>query len=508
MKSKTIAALLAILLCLGLLAGCRSGEETPGTDSDAPQQSTGAEDTGGEPGGDDADPPVRTFDDLPDADLEGRVITVLTRDEASTVLWRPVDWVCNAVDESSTAINQAVFERNKRVEEKYGCTFEQVMDAEYLATATAAYMGDTEDFDIIVMPIIHQINSMAANGYYKDLATLDSLRLDDPWWDSNTNDSLSLLGRYYTVCGDVNIVDNLATWCTVFNKSIAADYEAVGDLYQTAYDGDWTLEKMYADARLVTNEDIGMYGIINEAEASFAFLASAGMFTFVKDADGVPQNNITRPSFTETMLDIYNKMADDSIQVFGDPDIGVGWGVNYDMFAKQDSGLYLLCTLSTIIGPQFAETTSPYGILPIPKYSSEQESYVSTFQAGNATGASIFSNHDDAENIALVLTAMSAASVDTLTPAYYETTLEQRAGQMEDPDALEMLKIIFANRVIDIGIVMSGSARTILTGTIKDRENFSFTTLRGENINRMNEDLERVVKAIQNDFKPVEEEDA
>ena len=232
------------------------------------------------------------------------------------------------------------------------------------------------------------------------------------------------------------------------------------------------------------------------------------MFTFVKDQDGVPENNITRPSFTNVMLDIYNWMADDSIQVFGDPDIGVGWGVNYDIFAKHDSGLYLLCTLSTIIGPQFAETTSPYGILPIPKYSSEQENYVSTFQAGNATGASILVNHSDAEEIALVLSAMSAASVDTLTPAYYETTLEQRAGQMEDPDALEMLKVIFGNRVIDIGIVMSGSARTVLIDTIKNRENFSFTSLRGQHISKMNEDLDRVIKAIQNDFKPTEESES
>ena len=507
MKAKLLAVLLAALLLLPLIAGCRS-EESPGEDSQSPDVTDTSSSAGTTDAGNDPAVPERTFDDLPDADLEDRVITVLTRGEASTVLWRPIDWVCNTVDANSTEINRAVFERNKRVEERYHCTFAQVMDDNYLAMATAAYMGNTEDYDIIVMPIIHQINSMAANGYYMDLATLDNIRLDDPWWDANTNDSLSLLGRYYTLCGDVNIVDNLATWCTVFNKSIAADYGEVGDLYEAAYAGDWTLEKMYSDARLVANEDIGMWGIINEAEASYAFLASAGMFTFVKDQDGVPENNITRPSFTNVMLDIYNWMADDSIQVFGDPDIGVGWGVNYDIFAKQDSGLYLLCTLSTIIGPQFAETTSPYGILPIPKYSSEQENYVSTFQAGNATGASILVNHSDAEEIALVLSAMSAASVDTLTPAYYEYTLEQRAGQMEDPDALEMLKVIFGNRVIDIGIVMSGSARTVLTDTIKDRENFSFTSLRGQHISKMNEDLDRVIKAIQNDFKPTEESES
>ena len=107
-----------------------------------------------------------------------------------------------------------------------------------------------------------------------------------------------------------------------------------------------------------------------------------------------------------------------------------------------------------------------------------------------------------------MLSAMSAASVDTLTPAYYEYTLEQRAGQMEDPDALEMLKVIFGNRVIDIGIVMSGSARTVLIDTIKDRENFSFTSLRGQHISKMNEDLDRVIKAIQNDFKPTEESES
>lgn len=169
MKAKLLAVLLAALLLLPLSAGCHS-EESPGEDSQSPDVTdTSAADTGSDPTA-----PERTFDDLPDADLEDRVIKVLTRDEASTVLWRPIDWVCNTVDANSAEINRAVFERNKRVEERYHCTFAQVMDDNYLAMATAAYMGNTEDYDIIVMPIIHQINSMAANGYYMDLATLDS----------------------------------------------------------------------------------------------------------------------------------------------------------------------------------------------------------------------------------------------------------------------------------------------------------------------------------------------
>ena len=65
------------------------------------------------------------------------------------------------------------------------------------------------------------------------------------------------------------------------------DYEATEKLYQVAYDGAWTFEKMYADAKLVSNEDINLWGIANELDSASAFLASADTFTVRKDDDGV-----------------------------------------------------------------------------------------------------------------------------------------------------------------------------------------------------------------------------
>ncbi|MGM9684393.1 MAG: hypothetical protein ACI3XQ_12420 [Eubacteriales bacterium] len=485
---KELCLLLALLMLIPASFGCKKKE------GDGQTESVQMTDTSGE-----TTVAEKTFNDLEAVDFGGSTFNILTRDSESTVLWRPIDWYSETL--LNETIPDAVYNRNKLVENKYNCKIAQIMNKDYLDAAFAAYMSGDGDYDVLVMPFVQQINSLAIGGYLYDFNDIDTVNLDDPWWDQYTNDSLSLLGHHYTICGDINIIDDMATWCVLFNQPMVEDY-GLDDNYQLVRDGKWTLEQMYTCAKAVANPELSMYGIATEVEAAMAYLGAANTFTFVKDSDGVPVNNMKSRNFLDKIEGVYDKMRNRNLQVYGDndTDFGVNWGELYNIF-KNDQSLYCTCTLSTLLGDQISNMATLFGILPIPKYDEAAEGYISTLQPGNATGVSILANSSNAEEVGTLLSAMSAASVDTLTEAFYDKTLERR--KVRDEESYEMLQIIFEHREIDIGFVFSSTARKIITQTIKAQDGFQFVSIRSEYIDMLEDELDKVVEGIRNNFNTV-----
>lgn len=505
---KKQVCLLLVLACLMLcFVACGKKTVDPSSTDTNAIDTNSAKETAGQTETEEA----KNYDDLEQVDFGEKDFHIMTRDSGGTVLWKPIDWTSTGEDDAD--IPQAVYSRNAKVEEDYNCRILQteVVSKDLVATATAAYMSQSEDYDIIVMPVVQQMSSMAVNGYYKDLTTLNGLSVTDPWWDSKTNDALALFGHYYTLCGDINIVDNLATWCVMFNKYIVKD-QSIESPYTRVDDGTWTLEAMYADAKEVSTEHdeygSGMYGIGTEFDAMNAYLASAGLVT-VKVEDGTLVNNTKSSSFESAFHKIYDYMKDDSVQLRGDNTTdgskgynAVNWGALYKAFVG-DQVLYMNGTLSNLISAQFAEMTSPFGVLPMPKFSTEQTDYVSTFQVGNATTASILTNLAGAEDAALLLSAMGAMSVTTLTPAFYQQTLYGR--KVPDAESVPMMDLILNSRTVDIGIALSQQARSILNESIKNFQSYSFVNVRTTYASALEEGLTKIADSVKNNFRNTED---
>ena len=489
MKIKFLALLLSALMLLSCFAGCNEKQQKEvtevGTDPTVTEEET---------------VPDRTFADLARVDLQEEEFTILTRSDSNTNLWKPIDWMGTAEDTDD--IPAAVFKRNTRVEETFNCTIKHVMDTAYLEEAQAAFMGDTEDYDIIVMPVIQQLGNMAASGYYADLSALSTLNLQDCWWDQKTNSSLSLLNHYYTLCGDIDVTDNRATWCVFFNKVMESDYSLFNH-YDAVENGTWTMETMFANAAEVDNENLGLTGIGTELFAYSAFLMGSGVRCFVKNEEDVPMNRMNNREVLEAVNSIYSYVQKKDLQMYGDDPVrypeleGTNFGVLYKTF-KNASMLYCMGTLSNAVDPQISDASFSYGILPVPKLSSAVSEYVSTFQGSNGTGVSILSNHDKKSDIGIVLEALSAASVDTLTPAFYDTTLMGR--KVPDPDSSEMLDIILNNREVDLGIVLSQQVRGILNDTFMTMSSFTFANNRASYMQNLETNLEKIITDIRNNF--------
>jgi len=496
MKLRIISAILAVLMLAASLVACARDD-----DEEALETTVATEAPETEP---------RTWDDLAAVDMGGKTFTILTRDSESTTLWKPLEWDSEGF--SDEIIPDAVFRRNAMVEEKYNCTIQQVKDDEYIAAATADFMTQGSDYDVVVMPVIQQLSSMAVNGYLYDLAEISTISLDDTWWDSHTNDSTSLLGHYYTLSGDIDIIDNMATWCILFNKDMSAELQ-LDNHYDVVDNGGWTLEKMYENAKIANTSLENVFGIACQVESAIAYLAAADQWTFLKDDTDTPTNQMRlNASFTDAIEKIYGYMKDRSnnreimaTNVIGDnsTDVGVPWGTLYDIFAKNQA-LYCMGTISNVMSYQIGNMKAAYGILPVPKYTTEMTEYISTYQAGNATGVSILAHHQSSEDVGTFLTAMSAASTSTLVPAFYETTLEGR--EVPDPESLVTLKIILATREVDIGYVISPAVRSVMNEVFRRSDVSSgYQGTMNSYVDKIAGEIDKTVNAIKSGFVATQE---
>ena len=91
-----------------------------------------------------------------------------------------------------------------------------------------------------------------------------------------------------------------------------------------------------------------------------------------------------------------------------------------------------------------------FGILPTPKFDEAQEQYWNTV-SHHTTGLMSVPVTSDAERTSVILEALAAESKYTVQPAYYDVSLKGKSTR--DEESGEMLEIIIAGRVFDLGSI-------------------------------------------------------
>jgi len=92
-----------------------------------------------------------------------------------------------------------------------------------------------------------------------------------------------------------------------------------------------------------------------------------------------------------------------------------------------------------------------FGILPIPKYDAQQNTYLQTVSPYTGVVTAVPQSAGNPENSSIILEAMAYESKYILQPAYYDVVLSTKIARDDESGA--MLDIIFNNRVYDIGDV-------------------------------------------------------
>ena len=360
-------------------------------------------------------------------------------------------------EETGEVLNDAIYNRNKRIEERFNITFvETVMPSSDMATSMRrSLMAHDGAYDTMV---IRSPDSypLAQEGYLRPFTDLPHLDFSKPYWDEWLTSQYSITNKIFFAAGayDLNMFRASAL---LFNKLLAQNLGAE-DLYALVTNGKWTFDKFEEMGKLAANDLDGdgvmtiadQFGYVGGLKVILpAFWIAGGVKTIEKDKDDIPYLSALEPEF----INVWFKMADVLLHsgVWCDklPDLtgmNVGDPATVQMFSDGRSLFY-----AGEVGHarNLREMEIDFGIIPYPKLDENQDKYYSQLPWAELLSIPIYAADNDVERTSVIIEALACDSYKTVTPVYYEIVLKTKFSRDEESEA--MVDLIFANRIFDWG---------------------------------------------------------
>ncbi len=430
---KLISLFLALLMIIPAVISCAEPPSEP-NDTDAPaattvqqNETTTAPET----------LPPELQDTLPDVKFTGETFTALVRESTSREFF--------VEDSTGESVNDAVFNRNATVEERFGIKIEMITAPgdwaqmnDFISRVNNSISAQDHEFDMVMTHNAY-IQQITLRGLALDMNTLDEIDFSKKWWCQKYVENIAIDGKVYAVMGDIGYTLYEYLECVYFNKELAAKYN-IPDLYEIVQAGNWTFEKMMEYVVTVgadldndgtyTSEDL--YGLSIDAQNCryAATYWETEMSTL--GADGRHTLNLPNERYINCYETLYNAIYNNTQVFFAGMD-----AYNDTKMFTNDQLLFLTDKLGE--ASKMRDMDSEYGIVPFPKYDAAQKDYISVTRDAHS-GIMIANNIEDRAMVGTIVEALCMYGYTDITPAYYETTLKTR--YLKDATAMSMLDLI------------------------------------------------------------------
>jgi len=456
MLKKKIIFVLIILISIMSISCAKKDAETNDSDNKNMNTATEAIDGGETESAGDTEPP-KLQPNLGAADFGGYVFRVLNRTTTSpdSIDWIPRD--VYAEEMNGETINDAVYQRNLYLEDKYNFKISQIFwDSAEITKYIAKIIQAGDDLFDVTYPNFANAPVLAQEGLFVNLHTIPNLDLSQPWWDQRANASLSIGGKLYFTSGDSAMVNKDACPAILFNKKLLAENE-LENPYILVQNNQWTINKLYdmckgvakdlnGDSKMNYTDD--RYGFIGQRDSMTSFLHGAGELIAAKNADDYPVITFAERAF-KAMEGCFDLMYDRDVSHNAHHLEGIVdaiYEVSEKMF-MENRALFMWCRLRIVENLRSMETD--FGILPIPKLDSAQKKWGHTVNRYVGVPMCVPITNKDLERTGHILEAICAESKYTTIPAYYDVALKTKFAR--DAESEDMLDIIFSSTVYDVG---------------------------------------------------------
>lgn len=395
-------------------------------------------------------------------DLNGETVTFFSRLYNGT--WES-DLFVDDID--GTVLNDAIYNRNAVITEKYGVQFDEIASGNITFrndVGNRISSGDTS-YQVLYMGLADAAYA-SQSGYLQDMTDMQNINLEGQWWTQSSNKAWSIGNRQYFATGAITTVDDRAIRTMFFNKDMIENLQ-LKTIYDLVNDNEWVYEKFFEYVEAAKKDDgDGVVSLSDtfgaSAQVTFGFMMTMGSGEMLtqKNADDIPELVATdNARFIDVVTYLTEKVAgNDGIYLGADQDIR-------DLFGNGQS-LFWAEVL------QHAQTMRQnydlnFGIIPMPKYTAEQENY-HQYTTGYCCTVICFptTTKDKALDVSsFVVEAMAIESVETVTPAYYDICLKGR--YIDDAESAAMLDIITTSVSSDYAEILSwGGFKTAVQDAI------------------------------------------
>ena len=381
-------------------------------------------------------------------DFEGKIVTFPIFGGEDT-------WYIGVEEKVGETVEDAVYERDKLTETRLNidiqCVYMSKFD-EFKSEIQKVLMAGDSDYDVIMGQQANQID-LCLDGYMLNLNDLSSYGADNilDFEGEHWNDTYMKYYEYgnarYWLSGGYFVPLLSYVYCTFVNKTLYDKnfLESYGDIYDLAYEGKWTIDKMaemsstiYSDVN--TNDKFDAGDIVGWSYASassclmMGFLMGVGLEASSVNADGSINFQITST----------NKANIDRIQkLFSTFSNTRGMNFNKNLTPSGQSEFIagnqlFFCGLFEHLN-SFREMQDDFYIIPMPKYNEAQASYRSAIDDNNMI-IGIPHCCEDVVASAATIELLAYLSEKNVNDLYYEEALKYKFTR--DDKAADMIDFI------------------------------------------------------------------
>ena len=371
---------------------------------------------------------------------------------------------------SSEATSAAAFDRNLRVSELLGCSFE-VVDARaeniYPELEQVVLAEDVSPYDLVFPHCVLSVGSMASEGLLYDWASIEAVDFSKPWWNQSMTETFAIDGRLFFSSSDICI-----TWQgnfgILFNKEYLNEVKLEKSLYDSVYEGEWTIDYMYTLTKNVARDLNGdseltaddRFGLLQNDYITFAYLYGSDIRVVTPDESGTPILSLYSDRLVGLVEKVYNMLhsSDTFVSAFNAANLTATpyysiMSTGRSFFTAYDiGGAYSL----------LRDVDQNFGLLPMPKYDEFQQDYRAFCGAGII---GIPRNVEDAERTGVIAEALSYYSYEYLRPAFFDKVMQHKALN-SDPDAYRVLEMMHDNKVFDLGFNFDTVGGSMILNTV------------------------------------------
>lgn len=445
---KRLSLILAALMAASALCACGDG-----SDGAKPAQTTAP--SGGETAAEETEPEdVRLESGLPDMDFGGYEFHIMIHNTITNDF--------KAEELTGEPIDDAEYNRMITVQEKGNCVIKPIVvsadNRQGQKEVSKSVQAGTNDYDLVCLSGYSSCNAIVANAL-ADLNKVEHLDLSKPWWDQYVTQECTFGGSVFQMTGDLSIGDNRATFAIYFNKKMAENYN-LPNMYDMVDSMTWTIDnfRTFAEAIDGNLDTDGDGGHVNDKDDLYGIYIWDDIMMGIVNASGIkcctvnPEGEIELTLYSEKFVQAFDKFTAYAYN----KDVTCayqrnGYDADYGVLAFNDGrALFYMANLGA--ATSFRDMQDDFGIMPLPLFDESQERYYNSAASWSISLYSIPNNSWGDEEFARagwITQNLAYESLYTLTPAYYEVTLQNKVAR--DEESAKMLDLIFSTRTYDFG---------------------------------------------------------
>ena len=451
---RALTALLSLMMLFSVLTACTKPDGGNGEDQSSSTTDTATTETPSS-----TDENGFLLDDIPET-------VNFNNSTVRFLVWSDVENPeFEITEQSDNAIDNAIYTRNKTVERRLGVKLEfDAIPGNYgnqksFISAAESRISAGSTGPHIMAAYSLTAAGLVANGLTYKLNTLDTLDFSKPWWPDRLVSESKINGNIYLCSGDISTNMLHKMHAVFFDKDMCNNHGYSADtLYANALEGKWTLDDLFSmtaevyedlnsDGKKDRDDLFGLYICDNYFDV---FYYASDLLIVDRDADGKPK--ISDDFTSEKAVTLADKVGN----FFANRN-GAFFITDFTESGHMSDGnaMMIISRCDVALKKLRYSDKLVYGVLPVPKYDNDQESYVSCLAFPCSLYVAAANIGDDAPMVGAVLEAMGSEGYRKITPVLFEATMKTRYAS--DGKMANVYDIIRSSVTFDLGRIFYSS---------------------------------------------------